>query len=80
MMRITLPIISLLIVSLLQACDGGASSSSKTAYEQYQADTDPSTMLVKKCAAKAGIPENNPNHAITPTEFQVMANCIDGNM
>jgi len=50
-------------------------SSSETQKETYS----PSSSLVKNCASEAGIPENDPKHAITPYEMQILTDCIDRN-
>lgn len=56
-----------------------ASPSSSSYWEKYQKADDPVTILLKNCASEAGIPENEPKHAITPDELQVLADCIDRN-
>ena len=62
---------------------GGSSKPSKasqSSYDQFQSSSDPVDVLVKRCASEAGIPANNPNHAITPAEMRALTNCVDRNM
>lgn len=68
---------SLLVASVaisLSAC--GTTNSS---YESYSQLSDRETMLVKRCSSEAGIPANDPSHAITPSEMQSLTSCIDSN-
>ena len=46
-------------------------SPSSSEWDEYQQADDPATKLVKNCASEAGIPENDPKHAITPYEMQI---------
>ena len=54
-------------------------STAQSAYDKFQSSNDPVDELVKRCASKAGIPANNPNHAITPAEMRAFTNCVDRN-
>ena len=54
-------------------------SPSSSEWDEYQQADDPATKLVKNCASEAGIPENDPKHAITPYEMQILTDCIDRN-
>ncbi|MGE4261444.1 hypothetical protein [Shewanella sp.] len=55
-------------------------NSSHSSYSQFQSSNDPSDVLVKRCASEAGIPINDPNHAITAEEMTALTNCVDRNM
>ena len=54
-------------------------SPSSSEWDEYQQADDPATKLVKNCASEAGIPENDPKHAIIPYEMQILTDCIDRN-
>ena len=58
---------------LLSAC----SRSEETSYTQSASAPAPGTAIVKACSAEAGIPENDPKHAITPAEMEKLTKCID---
>ena len=46
-------------------------------YESYQRATDPASLLVKHCAREAGIPDDEPQHRITPQEMRDLTDCTD---
>jgi len=54
-----------------------ATSSKSAAWESYQQSSHPADVLVKRCAAEAGIPANDPKHPITPGELLRLTSCID---
>jgi hypothetical protein len=58
-------------ILLLSAC----SRNDETSYTQKT--SDPSTAIVKSCAIEAGIPADDPKHAITPAEMEKLTKCID---
>jgi hypothetical protein len=72
-------IIAIAVVILIAAAEHSQESSyrSNSDWKSYQGSTDPGSMIVKRCAAEAGIPANEPNHQITPQEMQRLATCID---
>jgi hypothetical protein len=55
------------------------SPSKKAEWESYQKSSDPADVLVKKCSTEAGIPPNDPKHAITTEEMRRLTACIDRN-
>ena len=72
-------LIGFTLLANLIAINNPQNNTSQSSYDEYQSSKDPVDMLVKRCASEAGIPANNPNHAITPAEMRALTDCVDRN-